>query len=230
LGCDGFVFNMRGERRLLESVWPETTARPGLISGFGIDPPPVGGAAGGGGRFSDSPSVVSVGRVDESKGSLLLADWFAAYKARRPSDLKLVLIGQMVDRPVEHPDIVLAGIVSDADKWAALRGAVAVVQPSPFESLSLALLEGMAVGRPTMVNAACAATTEHVQRSGGGFAFGSYAEFEVALDRLVADPGLQAALGRAGLAYVDTWYRWPRILANYQRFVERLAPAPRPAP
>jgi len=224
-GCIGFVYNMAGERALFESVCPEAALAPSLVSGFGIEPPASVDAGLGAALADGAPYVVSVGRVDESKGSLLLARWFAAYKDRHPGPLKLVLVGQVADPPPEagRDDVVLAGIVDDDVKWAAVAGAVAVVQPSPYESLSLALLEGWAVGRPALVNAACEATSQHVAASGGGFAFSRYADFEVMLDRLVGDDGLRARLGQSGCRYVEARYRWPRILERYAAFMEALA-------
>lgn len=217
--CAGFVFNMHEERRVLESHYPETSAKPFLVSGFGIEPGEAGGWR------MDEPYLLSVGRVDKAKGSLLLARWFAAYKERRPGPLKLVLLGQVAEPVDEHPDIVVAGMVDEPVKWAALSSALAVVQPSPYESLSLALLEAWAVRRPTMVNAACEATTRHVEQSGGGVAFTGYASFEVTLDRLVGDAGLREELGEAGYRYVDEFYRWPRIIERYVAFVERVTAA-----
>lgn len=219
--CAGFVFNMHEERRVLESHHPDTSAKPFLVSGFGIEVGDTAGAA----APVDGPYLLSVGRVDKAKGSLLLARWFAAYKERRPGPLKLVLLGLVAEPVDEHPDIVVAGMVDEPVKWAALSSALAVVQPSPYESLSLALLEAWAVRRPTMVNAACDATTRHVEQSGGGVAFTGYASFEVMLDRLVGDAALREELGDAGYRYVDEFYRWPRIIERYVEFVERVVRA-----
>jgi glycosyltransferase involved in cell wall biosynthesis len=226
-GCVGFVYNMAGERALVESVCPEAALAPSLVSGFGIEPPALIDPATAAALSDGAPYLVSVGRVDGSKGSLLLTRWFAAYKDRRPGPLKLVLVGQVADRPPEadRDDVVLAGVVDDEVKWGALAGALAVVQPSPYESLSLALLEGWAVGRPAVVNAACEATSSHVRASGGGLMFGGYASFEVIVDRLVDSAGLRGALGQAGRAYVERWYQWPRILERYAAFMESLSSA-----
>ena len=218
--CEGFVFNMQQERRLLESVAPGASAKPFLVSGFGIEPPASVGAA----TLVEPPYIVSVGRVDKGKGSLLLAAWFAAYKARRPGPLKLVLAGQVVDAPEPNPDIVLTGVVDEDVKWGLLSSALAVAQPSPYESLSLALLEGWAVGRPALVSASCQATSDHCRASGGGVPLAEYAQFEVAVDRLLGDPAFAARLGAAGYAYVDRRYRWPVILERYAAFVQRFAP------
>ena len=71
-------------------------------------------------------------------------------------------------------------------KWGLLRGALALVSPSAFESFSIVLMEAWSVGTPALVNSRCAVTLDHVRRSGGGLAFGNYAELEVELDRLTA--------------------------------------------
>lgn len=228
--CCGYVFNMHGERRLLESVSAEAATKPFLVSGFGIEPPlyDVAAARRSVGLGEDEPYLVSTGRVDMGKGSHLLAAWFAAYKGRRPGPLKLLLVGDPADPPPEHrnrPDVVVAGRVDEDVKWGLLAGSVAVVQPSAYESLSLALLEGWAVGRPAVVNGTCAATTEHCERSGGGFAFTGYSSFEVIVDRLTGDADLRETLGKAGLAYVDQWYRWERIVPRYAAFVSSFTEA-----
>ena len=58
------------------------------------------------------------------------------------------------------------GFLPEHEKAAALAGARAVVCPSPFESLSIALLEGFALGVPGLVNARSEVLKEHCLRSG----------------------------------------------------------------
>ena len=70
-----------------------------------------------------------------------------------------------------------------------------------------------------LVNGACGPTREHCERSGGGLWFTSYPEFEAVLDRLVSDAGLRAALGRRGRDFVDRHFRWPVLIARYDRFL-----------
>ena len=124
----------------------------------------------------------------------------------------------------------MAGAVDEAVKWGLLRGALALVSPSAFESFSIVLMEAWSVGTPALVNSRCAVTLDHVRRSGGGLAFGSYAELEVELDRLAASPSLRAALGRAGQRFVDGHYRWTDVIDRYATFVQAVgARAGRPA-
>jgi len=103
-----------------------------------------------------------------------------------------------------------------------LRGALALVTPSAFESFSIVLMEAWAVGTPALVNRRCAVTRDHAEWSGGALAFGSYAELEVALDRLTGSPALAAALGTAGRAYVNAYYRWPDVVARYTTLISQL--------
>jgi glycosyltransferase involved in cell wall biosynthesis len=212
------VFYTHGERALVDRRFG-VGATPQLVLGLGVDPPPDTTSPLG----VDGPYLLCVGRVDDSKGTNLLARAFAAYKARRPGPLKLVLVGHLVDRPEPHPDIVVAGPVPEDVKWGAYQGALALVQPSPYESFSLVLVEGWQAGLPALVNAGCSATREHVARSGGGLWFGSYGEFEAALDRLVGDEQLRAVLGERGRAYAQAAFAWPGLLDRYRGFLTSVA-------
>jgi glycosyltransferase involved in cell wall biosynthesis len=172
--------------------------------------------------LDDRPFLLCLGRVDDGKGATLLAQCFTAYKDRRSGPLQLVFAGPVAHRPASHPDIVVAGAVDEAVKWGLLRGALALVTPSAFESFSIVLMEAWAVGTPALVNRRCAVTRDHAERSGGALAFGSYAELEVALDRLTGSPALAAALGTAGRAYVNAYYRWPDVVARYTTLISQL--------
>jgi glycosyltransferase involved in cell wall biosynthesis len=224
------VLHSSEERRLVQSVFP-VAAKPQLVLGLGVDPPPASPPGRAGGEvlgLGERPYLCCLGRVDDLKGTSALAEMFAAYKRRRPGPLALALVGPVAVQPLRHPDIVLAGPVSEQDKWAVLQGATALVSPSPYESFSLAIMEAWAAGLPVVVNARCAATREHAERSGAGLWFSGYAELEVVLDRLVEDARLRRALGAAGQAYVRTHYSWEAVVGRYAGFLERLA-AGRPA-
>ncbi len=132
----------------------------------------------------------------------------------------MAFVGPVSDKAPEHPDIVVTGTVSEADKWDILAGAEAMVMPSAYESFSLVLLEAWTVGVPVVVNAACAATMEHCRRSGGGLWFDSYRSFEVAVEHLTADPELRSTLGAAGGRYTARYFRWPSIIDRYLGFLD----------
>jgi len=222
-GADGIVYHTRAERQLVESVFP-VGSQPQIVLGLGVDEPTLPRREGSeilG--LGDRPYLCYLGRVDEHKGCGTLAEFFATYKERHPSDLALALVGPLSGPPPDHPDIVAPGTVGEPEKWDVLRGATAMVSPSAYESFSLVVLEAWTVGVPVVVNGTCAATMEHCRRSGGGLWFDTYASFEVVVDRLVSDPALARTLAEAGARYTDTYYRWPALIDRYAGFVERIA-------
>ena len=228
-GARGLAFYTDAERRLVERLWPALVATPQLVVGLGIDAD--AGAAADPDAFRSSsglgerPFLLCLGRVDDGKGVRLLARYFATYKRRRPGPLALVLAGPVVHQPDDHPDVIVTGPLTEADKWSALAAADLFVNPSANESFSIVLLEAWAVGRPVLVNARCGATAEHARRSGGGLAFNGYATFEACLDRVLGDPLIGAALGRAGRDYVQRSFTWPVVTTRYRGWLERLAGA-----
>ena len=74
-------------------------------------------------------------------------------------------------------------------------------------------------GVPVVVNALCEPTRDHCAQSCGGMWFGSYRQFEVVLDRLLADEGLRRWLGANGRAYVQEHYQWAALVPRYTRFL-----------
>src|SRR3974390_1685862 len=91
--ADGFCFYTHSERALVERMY-KVAERPQIVLGLGV------GDSEGLGRpgadllgLGDRPYLVSVGRVDEHKGSKMLAAFFTEYKARNPGPLDLALVG-----------------------------------------------------------------------------------------------------------------------------------------
>lgn len=217
----GFAYHTDAERRLVERLFP-VGHRPQAVVGLGYEPPPLppGGTPpppASIAALGERPYLLSLGRVDGLKGTTMLAGFFAAYKARRPGPLALVVAGPVTAEPPAHPDVVVTGAVDEAEKWALLRGATAFVQPSPHESFSIVLLEAWSQGLPVLVNGRCEVTREHCQQSGGGLWFDGYAAFEVAVDRLAGDAALRHRLGRRGRAFGDARFRWPAVIDRYRR-------------
>ncbi|MHB8440210.1 MAG: glycosyltransferase family 4 protein [Acidimicrobiales bacterium] len=222
---DGLVFQTLGERALVERIL-HVGHLPQVVVGLGFEEPPADvdldvrpaclGAIG------ERPYVLSLGRVDGFKGSLMLHGFLSAYKQRRPGPLALVMAGPVTAAPPAHPDVVVTGPVDEVDKWRLLQGAQIFVQPSPHEAFSIVLMEAWSRSRPVVVNGRCEATREHCERSGGGLWFESYAQFEAVMDRLVGDPGLRATLGERGRRFVQSKYRWPALIDRYANFAESL--------
>ena len=228
--ADAFCFHTAAERKLVERMYP-IAEKPQIVLGLGV------GESEGLGRpgaevagLGERPYIVSVGRVDEHKGSKMLATYFATYKERHPGPLALALVGPVAYELPPHPDIVVTGAVPEPDKWDIVRDALVSVSPSALESFSLVVVEAWVDRVPVLVNASCGPTREHCERSGGGLWFGSYPEFESVLDRLVADGDLRAELGSRGRQYVDGHFQWPVLIRRYAEFLTTVAERGRGVP
>ncbi len=218
--ADALCYHTVAERELVERLH-DVAERPQMVLGLGVGEDAGTGRAGGDALgLGSRPYIVSVGRVDDHKGSSMLAAFFRTYKERRPGPLAMALVGPVAAKIPPHPDVVVTGAVSEADKWDIVRDAAVSVSPSALESFSLVVLEAWVQAVPVVVNATCPPTREHCERSGGGLWFGSYREFEAVLDRLLADAPLRRRLGEQGRAYVDRHYRWPVLIRRYERFLE----------
>lgn len=226
--ASALVFQTYGERRLVHGLFP-VAATPQIVLGLGVDEPGDQAApgsedeAGVRDRFGlgDRPYLVSVARyLDEHKGTRELWEWFTEYKRRHAGPLALVLVGQVVEQPPSHPDVVSVGMADEETKWALLRGSSALVSASPFEAFSLAVVEGWTAGSAVIVNGRCEATLEHCQRSDGGLWYEDYDSFEAALDRLAGEAGLGEALAARGRRYVEANFTWERVIDRYSEFLE----------
>ena len=216
----GLVFHTYGERRLVHHLF-DVAQQPQIVLGLGVDP---GAGDAHVARdelgIGDRPYLCCVGRVDDQKGCGTLWRFFVAHKERHPGPLALVLAGQVVDRPPDHSDLIVPGPISEATKWGLMAGSLALVSPSAMESFSLVVVEAWLSGVPVLVNGRCAATVEQCVRSGGGLWYSRFAEFDVAVSRLMSDRRLGEGLARRGRRFVDANFRWPVVLERYQRFLE----------
>jgi glycosyltransferase involved in cell wall biosynthesis len=225
---DEFVFLTPEEGELVHERFPSSP--PGEVVGIGMETSNPGDADSfrrGFGLGTD-PYLLYVGRVDPAKGAAELIDYFVAYKNRNPksrdgADLRLVLLGErLIDVP-DRSDIIVTGFVDEATRDAALAGTLALVHPSYFESFAMVLTEAFAQRRPALVQGRCAVLNGHAHRSGAALPYNGFAEFEAAVDTLLASPDLADALGRAGRRYIEREYDWDVVMARYERVLARVA-------
>jgi glycosyltransferase involved in cell wall biosynthesis len=217
----GCLFNSNGEERLARRL--HTVERGGVV-GMGFDAPVTEPAV----RFSERRGLDSfllyAGRIEEGKRVDVAVDYAVRYASERPGAPKLVLIGQGSYRPPESADgvVLKVGFIDEDELRAAYAEAVAVVNPSQLESLSLVLMEAWLEETPCLVAAGSEVMREHCERSGGGYVFDAYEAYRDALDRLVADDELRTRMGRAGRRYVLDTYSWPRVRERFESTVKSL--------
>lgn len=212
----GMIFNTEEERALIECAQGGPRGI-GIITGVGIEEPHGYSAA----RFRERtgierPFLLYVGRISPAKGCLQILDFHTAMRAAWPDCPDLVFIGKAEIDLAGRPGVHALGFVQDErDKFDALAAALALVNPSPMESLSMVLLEAWLAGTPTIANAACAALVGQSRRSKGGVWYHSYEEFEALVRLLAADAELRARLGHAGREFVRGHYHWDLINHKY---------------
>src|SRR5689334_23980325 len=105
-----------------------------------------------------------------------------------------------------HPAIVSLGFVDEASSSRLLVSAIALMVPSQYESLCIALLEGWNHALPALVNGRCRVLKGQVLRANGGLFYTNSTEFITALRELLDRPEMARQIGRQGLEYVDQHY------------------------
>jgi glycosyltransferase involved in cell wall biosynthesis len=219
----GIVYLTPEERSLVQGV-SANAAVPSVVVGSGINVAERHGEVDVQARFGlAAPYVLYVGRIDRNKGADRLFSHWQRLAEEWPELPPLVLVGRPALPIPDHPKIRHLGFVSEEEKFALLAASEVLVLPSPYESLSVIVLEAWAMGRPVLVNSACKVLEGQCVRSGGGLFYRGYSEFAEALRRLLADSGLRRALGEAGRRYVAAEYDWDVVERRTEEFLRGLA-------
>jgi glycosyltransferase involved in cell wall biosynthesis len=218
-----FAFLTAAEERLVRRRFT-IGDRPAAVAGMGVDVPPPPDVAGFRARHGlAGPYVLYAGRIDAGKGCAEMLAFYERFRAGRDRAPDLVLVGRMALPELRQAGVRYLGYVSEEDKAAAMAGARAVLCPSPYESLSIVLLEAMAAGTPGLVSARSEVLEDHARRSNAALFYADADEFVEALELLARDDALRDALGANGRAYVAAEYRWDVVLDRWRRLLAAIA-------
>jgi glycosyltransferase involved in cell wall biosynthesis len=187
------------------------------VVGVGIDPK-KGVPSRFAKRYSlDGPYLLYLGRREAGKGIDELITHHQALVADFHDAPQLVLAGAG-ELEVSGDRVKLLGRIDETDKWDALAGALAVVVPSRYESLSLVALEGFASGTPLIANLGSDVLAGHLERSGAGAGYSDTESFAEAV-REVGES--RPALSKAAKAYARA-FQWEDVLSAYREELGRL--------
>lgn len=211
------VYSTPEEKKLFERRFPGVDAVANRVTGIGVEKCESGLAD----RFRAKYGIVGdyvvyVGRIEEGKGCHTLFDYFLAFTKQHNSDLKLVLIGKPAMPIPQDPGILGLGFVSEEDKFDAIAGAVCLIMPSPYESLSIVLLEAWMSRIPVIVNGQCEVLKGQCERAQGGLAYTTAAEFDQALTIMLTDKYMAAKMAESGKDYTEKTYIWAKIEQDYR--------------
>jgi glycosyltransferase involved in cell wall biosynthesis len=222
----GYLF-LTPEEEALVSTRAGRPLRPSRVIGIGLEPErdlhPPREAIDRLGIPRDF--VLYLGRVDRNKGCATLLEYFQEY-IDAGGQTTLVLAGPSTLMIPKHPRIRPLGYVDDAVRHALLSHTRALIVPSPYESLSIVLLEGWNHAAPALVNAHCKVLQGQVRRANGGLYYRSSREFQEALSWLLSNDTGSRELGEQGLAYVEREYRWPTVLERVESLLQDVSRRP----
>jgi glycosyltransferase involved in cell wall biosynthesis len=215
----GYLF-LTPEEQSLVSLRAGQPLEPAAVIGSGLEPAVAAPPRALLDRFGVPPQfVLYLGRVDRNKGCHTMFEYFEEHLSAGGADTTLVLAGPAKLMIPRHPRILPLGRVDDAVRDALLAHAAALIVPSPYESLSMSLLEGWNAGTPALVNAYCAVLQGQARRANGGLWYRSAREFSAGLTWLLTHPDKARALGEQGRAYVNREYRWPVVMARVEELL-----------
>jgi glycosyltransferase involved in cell wall biosynthesis len=209
----GLIFQTVEEREFLARRFPSLPLL-GQVAGIGVECPEFVDPSAFRTKYHlQQPFLLYVGRIDASKGCAEMFDAFMRFRANATIAHKLVLIGKEALPVPYHEDIVYLGFVSEEEKWNAMAACDWLLMPSPYESLSIVLLETWRVARPAIVNAASEVLLGHCRRSNGGLWYETWDECAAILRGI--DSATKNRLGQQGQRYVKKHYAWDRTESRY---------------
>ena len=217
-------FNIEAEQKLVENIVGKPLAAHGIIS-VGIEKTKAADWEQTKVKYNlPEDYLLYVGRIDAIKLNNIV-DYFLSYKKKYVgSRLKLVLVGGIFGKTVEHPDIIYTGFVDDAEKVAIQLNAKVIVNPSRYESLSLILLETMSEGKAMLVNGRCNVLREHCEKSNyAALYYMNRRDFMRKLHNLENSETLRQQMGEKGRHYVQENYNWEMIIGRMKNVIQMLS-------
>ena len=222
--ADALAHHSRSEQELVLERFASTRSAAQAVVGLPveIDGPVDPSAARSALGLGEEPFVVALGRVDAGKGTHELASLFTRFRSHYGRG-QLVLAGPVVGKPPKADGITVLGAIPHRHKFGLLAAADALINPSTNESFSTVVVEAMLVGTPVLVNGWCPPLREHCVNSGAGLWYTGIADFQIALDRLTSNSGLQTEMGKSGRRYAERFFSWPSVKVRYERLLDRVA-------
>ena len=217
-----FIYNSVEERKMINSL-SQNEKIPGDVVGVGTEVPTQFFPE----KFRkkhgiEGDYIIYIGRIDENKGCDRLFDYFLKFKKEIPLDVQLVLVGSTILDIPSHPHIHYLGFLPEEDKFSGLDGALLLVMPSFYESLSMVTLEAWAMKKPVLANSLCEVLKGQCLRSSAGLFYENYEEFRETLKLLLSLSRLREEMGKNGEKYFDQNYTWEIIEQKYLSIVNQL--------
>ena len=181
--------------------------------------------------ITDKPYLLFMGRMGKGKEVDVLIQYFLAwYKKHQKNQLSLCLAGPLENNLYipNHPSIRYLGVVSEEMKIELLANSFAIVNPSPQESLSMLVLEGITAGKPVILNGKDPVLKSYAELMTSVFSYHGKEEFVSHLEYLNSLEWQKIKIEslKQSETWVNTNYSWKKIMDVYHRTVHMLPQEP----
>jgi glycosyltransferase involved in cell wall biosynthesis len=182
-------------------------------------------------ELSGKKVILFLGRIHPKKGLNILAKAFGAILKKR-RDIQLVIAGpddcgyksnieRILNEESALDNTTFTGMLTGADKLAALSGADVFVIPSYSEGFSMSILEAMACGLPVIITRQC--NFQEVAKAGAGEVIEpNVAQLEKVLIKLLNNPKVCIEMGKRGKRLVEDKFTWDKIASQMMEVYERI--------
>ncbi|NRA44677.1 MAG: glycosyltransferase family 4 protein [Oligoflexales bacterium] len=216
------LVNSKKEQELITSIEPGFRKKMS-IAGIGLEQENTNINWGGSDEIS-GPYLLFMGRVSKGKEVDVLIDYFLQWSAtNKHEQLALVLTGPLEKNMSipSHPLIHHLGIVNESYKHHLLAKAFAVVNPSPQESLSMLVLEGILAKKPIIINAKDPVLRSYAESMSSVFSYRNEQDFFRQLRYINSEEWAQKRSTR--LLQSEKWvhehYSWSKIMKAYHKSI-----------
>ncbi|EMM74260.1 glycosyltransferase, group 1 family protein [Leptospira weilii str. 2006001855] len=173
----------------------------------------------------ETPFLLYVGRVDQGKGFLEMAEWFLEWKKNSKLPHKLKIAGKIAskipNRISEDKNIEFLGFVEEQIKFELIQNCACLINSSPLESFSIVLMEAWLKGKPALVNGRSDVLKGHCLRSNGGLFYFDRKSFFATLDFILNHPKESFEMGRNGKKYVEQNFNPKTVREKLLRLIDK---------
>ncbi len=241
--ASSFIFtNAAAEEALIKRVYPQVTSKIRRV-GVGVDIDsidkmsatnlPLSFAEKLPQNESTTRYVLYLGRISSGKGCDNLIRKFKAYFKKTGDDKTILVLTGKIDAGDRRiffnhrcSQIVIQEPVSEQEKFAIIANASCLINPSPFESLSLIVLEALALKVPVLVSAQSDVLKNYEKETQTVFSFSTTLDFIEKLQMILSVPWKQP-MHQARLENSKDWvaknFDWNLVLKHYRNSLEDLS-------
>ncbi|MFK7824355.1 MAG: glycosyltransferase [Oligoflexales bacterium] len=219
------LVNSEKERELVKSLSPQLGSKMS-VAGIGLDqtlskisPRPH--------LTNDKPYILFMGRMGKGKEVDVLIEYYLSwYQKHQKEELMLFLAGPLENNLSipKHHGIRYLGVVSEEKKLDLLTNAFAIVNPSPHESLSMLVLEGIIARKPVILNGKDPVLNSYAELMSSVFSYHGKDEFINHLEYLNSRNWHKIRIESLNQSerWVNKNYSWKKIMDVYHHTVNML--------